>query len=186
MKESPESAQVTDEELFVLVKQNNELAFRTLYRRYDKRLYAYCLRVMNNKQAAEDVFQTVVMTMWEKRDSFMGGSFAAWIFTISRNYCIKAMRKQRPKSDIDDVAYLLEDKGDKTGDDVILRDALKKAIDSLPEDFQEPLELRYYDGFSYEQIATMLNISLALAKVRVFRAKQQLQKSLSPYLQDLQ
>jgi RNA polymerase sigma-70 factor (ECF subfamily) len=180
------AADVTDEDLFALVREKaDEQAFRTLYRRYDKRLFAYCLRAMKTRESAEDVFQSVMTLVFEKRASFSGGSFAAWLFTIARNQTLNHKQKQRITTDIDDIAYSISDESDRTGEDVLLSDALKKAISSLPEEFREPLELKHFDGFQYEEIADMLKISLSLAKVRVFRAKKMLHEALKPYLREL-
>lgn len=179
-------ADTTDEDLFVLVREKaDEQAFRALYKRYDKRLFAYCLRAMKTREAAEDVFQSVMTLVFEKRASFLGGSFAAWLFTIARNQTLNHKQKQRITTDIDDIAYSIDDPDDRTGEDVLLSDALKKAIASLPEEFREPLELKHFDGFQYEEIADMLKISLSLAKVRVFRAKKMLHTALKPYLREL-
>ncbi len=177
----------TDEELFALVRESaDERAFRALYRRYDKRVFAYCLRAMKTREGAEDVFQSVMTLVFEKRASFTGGSFAAWLFTIARNQTLNHKQKQRITTDIDDISYTMHDESDRTGEDVLLSDALKKAISSLPEEFREPLELKHFDGFQYEEIADMLKISLSLAKVRVFRAKKMLHEALKPYLRELQ
>lgn len=69
---------LSDEELFGLVRdQADEQAFRTLFRRYDKRLYAYCLRALGTHDEAQDMFQTIALTVFDKRASFSDGSFAA-------------------------------------------------------------------------------------------------------------
>lgn len=174
----------TDEELFAFVQLNDEYAFRLLYRRYDKRLFAYCLRALGDRKAAEDVFQTIAATVYEKREHFTGGNFAGWLFTIARNYCLKHKQRQRHTEQIDDIAYTLSDESDRTGEDVLLREALRDAITSLATDFREALEMRYFDGLSYDEIAQALNISVALAKVRVFRAKKVLQSHLLPYIKE--
>jgi DNA-directed RNA polymerase specialized sigma24 family protein len=71
-------ALMTDEELFALVRdKNDEQAFRSLFKRYDKRLYAYCLRALGSHEEAQDMFQTISMTVYDKRTSFVDGSFAA-------------------------------------------------------------------------------------------------------------
>jgi RNA polymerase sigma factor (sigma-70 family) len=177
----------TDEELFVLIREKtDELAFRTLYRRYDKRLFAYCLRAMKTREGAEDVFQSVMTLVFEKRLSFTGGNFAAWLFTIARNQTLNHKQKQRITTDIDDIEYTLSDESDRTGSDVMLSDALKNAIATLPQEFREALELKHLDGFQYEEIAALLDISLSLAKIRVFRAKKMLQQKLLPYLREVE
>lgn len=174
----------TDEELFFLIKvEHDEEAFDALYRRYDKRLYAYCLSVLRNKEAAEDVFQTVVMTMYEKRDLFKGGNFSAWLFTIARHFSIKASRKMSRMTSLEDVS--IEEALEQNDEDVLLNEALNKAVQELPENYRKPLELRYFGGFSYEQIASTLGIGLSSAKMRVSRARKMLQKFLSPLMNEM-
>jgi RNA polymerase sigma factor (sigma-70 family) len=182
-------ASSSDEELFARVRDHaDESAFRTLYRRYDKRLYGYCLRAFANRTDADDAFQSVMALVFEKRALFTGGSFAAWLFTIARNQTLnlklKYTNQQKRTTNIADVEFGLEDKSDTTGSDVLLNDALRIAIAALPEEFREPLEMKHFDGFSYEDIAQALNISVSLAKVRVFRAKKMLQTALAPYIHD--
>lgn len=183
-------SQLTDEDLFELIKSHDDTAFRVLYKRYDKRLYAYCYRVAGERKSAEDLFQMTMTAVFEKRESFLGGSFVAWLFTIARNFSIKATKHlQFARSTIlclDDYSEVIEDKSDRTDVDILMKDALNKAIATLSADYREALELRYYEGFSYEQISEALSISISLAKVRVFRAKQQLQQILSPYLEEYQ
>ena len=56
---------LTDEELFAMVRdQNDEQAFRALFKRYDKRVYAYCLRALGSHDDAQDVFQTIQLTVY--------------------------------------------------------------------------------------------------------------------------
>lgn len=176
---------LTDEELFGLIRENNdEQAFRTLFRRYDKRIYAYCLRALGNHEEAEDMFQTISMTVYDKRSSFSDGSFAAWLFTIARNYCLKALRGRKHYAELNEEMMVGEEDSSHK-QDFLLRAALEKAIAELPDEFREALELKYFDDLAYEDIAKALNIGLSLAKVRVFRAKKLLQQSLSPILNEL-
>lgn len=176
----------TDEELFAMVRDNNdEQAFRALFRRYDKRLYAYCLRALGSHDEAQDMFQTIAMAVYDKRSAFTDGSFAAWIFTIARNGCLKALRQRKQTVEITDETYVPEEDTSLTKGDFLLKDALHRAIAELPDDYREALELKYFDDLPYEEIAATLGITLSLAKVRVFRAKKLLQTRLSPILGEL-
>ena len=176
----------SDEELFLLVQKQDEEAYRVLYRRYSKRLYAYCLRVVGRRDIAEDAFQTVAMIIYEKRDSFTGGNFTSWLFTIARHTCIKASQRQQHTTAmttvLEDIDVLPAD--DSQSSDIFMSEALQKAIVKLQPDFREALELRYMGELSYEEIANSLGISLSLAKVRVFRAKQMLQEYMKPYIDE--
>ncbi len=185
MQTIPEYSDQSDEELFELVKDSDDKAFRTLYRRYDKRVFGYCYRALGDRGTAEDLFQTIIMKVFEKRESFEGGHFAGWLFTITRNQTIKELKKRKPTTDIDEVAYCLNDTSDMTGEDVYMKEILGSAIASLAEEFRRPLIMKYVEGHAYDTIAERLNCSVSLAKVRVFRAKKMLRKQMSPYLHEV-
>lgn len=187
-------AAMTDEELFAEVRERaSEPAFNALYTRYDKRLYAYCLRATASHDAAQDSFQAVMSIVFEKREQFTGGSYAAWLFTIARHHVMKVSKRQQrdliQNKEIDDEFDMLASPdGDDTGSehDFLLQEALNRAINQLPDDLREAFELKFYDGLQHEEIADLLKISLSLAKVRVFRAKQQLRQLLMPIFKELQ
>ncbi len=179
-------ALMTDEELFALVRdKNDEQAFRSLFKRYDKRLYAYCLRALGSHEEAQDMFQTISMTVYDKRTSFTDGSFAAWLFTIARNYCLKGIRQRKNTTEYTEELHYSEEVERHSGD-FMIREALHKAIADLPEEFREALEMKYFDDLPYEDIAKTLGITVSLAKVRVFRAKKLIQQSLSSIISELQ
>lgn len=180
----------SDEELFALIReQSDEAAFNTLYQRYDKRLYSYCLRAAGSHDGAKDAFQAVMSAVFEKRESFTGGSYAAWLFTIARHHVLKLGRNKHRTTPLDDAPSALEAPAheDSRGDrDFLLQQSLHAAIGRLPDDLRESFELKYCQGLQHEEIATMLGITVSLAKVRVFRAKQQLRSLLAPMFEELQ
>jgi len=176
---------LTDEELFAMVRdQNDEQAFRALFKRYDKRVYAYCLRALGSHDDAQDVFQTIQLTVYDKRASFNDGSFAAWLFTIARNFCLKTLRGRKHNVEITDEVVTVEPE-DTHSSDFLLRQALHKAISQLPDEFREALSMKYFDDLPYEDIASTLDITVALAKVRVFRAKKLIQQTMSTIIDEL-
>jgi RNA polymerase sigma-70 factor (ECF subfamily) len=69
--------------------------------------------------------------------------------------------------------------------DFLLRQALHKAISQLPDEFREALSMKYFDDLPYEDIASALDITVALAKVRVFRAKKLIQQTMSTIIDEL-
>lgn len=179
-----------DEDLFAKVRENNDQkAFKEIYRRYSKRIFAYCLQILKNYETAEDAFQTTMAAVYEKRRYFTGGSFSSWIFTIAKNNCITAWKKLDETANalsLEDVEYYISDGYDPHARDILLNDALMKAIASLGKDYRDAIELRYIQDLTFEQIAEARNISLPLAKIRVARAKIKLQEILSPYFKELQ
>lgn len=175
---------MSNEELFALFRHNNERAFDELYDRYSRRLFAYCLAIVRDRELAEDMFQTAMTSVFQNRESFTGGNFEAWLFTIARNLCIKANRNKKITTPIEDFTNTFADESDKTGSDMLLSEALHSALNAMPEDFAQPLMLRYFGEFSYDEIAEKLEISLSLVKVRIFRAKKLLSSKLQHFIAD--
>ncbi len=189
MKE-PQYDNVSDDILFALVRDRNDRdAFRVLYRRYSKRLYAYCLRVMGEREDARDVFQAAMVNLYEKRDRFSEGNFAGWLMTIVRNQCLMAQRKLKKEPmemvEITTVAETLPLHDTAHDGDVLVSDALRTAIAQLPDEFREVITLKYFDDFSVAQIASVANISESLVKVRLLRARKKLLELMRPYWEEL-
>ncbi len=186
----PPTPALSDEELFALIRDHNDqAAFATLYTRYDRRLYAYCLRATGNHDSAKDAFQAVMSVVFEKRESFTGGSYAAWLFTIARHHVLKLRRNAHRTTSFEEHAETLEHSprlAANSEHDFLLQQSLDRAIARLPEDVREAFELKYRDGLQHEEIADTLGISVSLSKVRVFRAKQHLRTLLASLFDELQ
>lgn len=183
MPDSSLIAHMTDEELMERFKGGEEAAFVELYNRYKRRVYAYCVKMVNSKERAEDVYQEIFVRVSRKRDHFKGGNFASWLFAISRNLCLNALRDTVTHIPLEDVSETLRTSGDSTEYDQSA-ELLRTAIDRLSPDLREALVLRVYDGFSYNEIADITDTKLATVKVRIHRAKQKLYELLTPYFAD--
>lgn len=169
---------MNDEELFELYKKKNDnLAFSELYDRYSKKVFAYCLRTFNDREKAKDVFQKVFTSVVDKKDTFKGGSFLAWLMIITRNYCLLEKRNKLFYEEVKENT-LVSSRNDKN--DFLLSDFIKKQIESLPEDFREMIKMRFYDDFTYKEIAEIKDLSMAQVKIKIFRAKKLLLKALLP------
>ncbi|MGE3802595.1 MAG: RNA polymerase sigma factor [Candidatus Kapaibacterium sp.] len=160
-------------------QEGDEKAFVELYDRYNRRLYGYCVKMLNDRVLAEDLFQEIFIRVSRKRDHFRGGNFSGWLFAIARNQCLNALRDNVTHTSLDDVGGML------TAPDLELYDEtselLKEAIDKLPDEMKEALILRVYSGFSYQEIAEITGAKLATVKVRIHRAKLRLHDLLTPF-----
>lgn len=152
-------------------------AFHILYTEYSQRVYRFCLRMLGNKDRAEDAFQETFIKVFENARSFRGENFGAWVFTIARHICLNMIRLQKPYQEINDNTLKLSYIND---GDVGLKDSVQRAIMQLPISLREALLLREYEEYSYEEIAQILGIGLSLAKIRVHRARLLLKKLLEP------
>jgi RNA polymerase sigma-70 factor (ECF subfamily) len=164
------------------LRKGSAEAFQILYHKYHNKVYRYCLRMLGSEALAKDAFQETFAKVYEKRESFNGNNFAGWLFTIARNTCYNSMRTNKVHSEFDESFYSQKSNNSV---DYGLRKALEQAINSLPASLKEAFILREYDDFAYNEIATMLNIDLSLAKIRVFRARKQLRLILEPIMKEL-
>ena len=172
---------LSDEQLFDLFKKNNDnKAFASIYSRYSKKVYAYCIRACGDKDVAKDVFQKVFTSIIEKRNSFIEGNFIAWVMVITRNYCLMEKRAKKKTEEIFENTLITEPDNNF---DFAEKAEVIKAVNKLPEEYSDIIKLRYFDDFTYNEIADILDISLSLVKVRLFRAKQLLVNLLKPLME---
>jgi len=157
-------------------------AFQFLYQKYHNKVYRFCFRLLGSEQAAKDAFQDTFVKVYEKRETFNGENFSAWLFTIARHTCYNMMRAKKEHSTFDETFHA---KKMQQTTDFGLKQALESAINSLPNNYKEAFILREYEELAYEEIAEVLEIELSLAKLRVFRARRKLRKILKPIIQEL-
>src|SRR5262245_33100934 len=87
---------MTDEALYQRVRAGDLPAFESLYERYERRLFGYILRLLRNRQDAEDVFHEAFLSVLKSPEvRFTEGSFCSWIYRIARNLCLNHLRAGR-------------------------------------------------------------------------------------------
>jgi RNA polymerase sigma-70 factor, ECF subfamily len=169
---------LSDEDLFELFKtKHDKESFDVIYQRYNKKVFAYCLRACVEREKAKDVFQKIFTSVVDKKDSFKGGSFIAWLMIITRNYCLLEKRRKYYYEEVTEETLVND--GDERND-FLLNELVRKEIEKLPEGYKELIKLRYYDDFSYTEIAEMKEWKMSQVKIKLFRAKKMLSKALLP------
>lgn len=176
----------SDHELVKLLRDEksvSERAFTELYQRYASSVHAYCYRVLNDKDAAEDIFQETFIKFYQKIDiDNKNLNVPGFLITIARNLCLNYKRDNSQNIPIEDMDFVHEDKSyDKTE----LLELITRTLDLLDFEFREAFVLREYDGLSYDEIAEITKTSIGNAKSRVSRAKSKIREILAPYLKDL-
>lgn len=158
-------------------------------------LYTAAMRMTHNSADAEDLLQETYLRAYRAYGSFQEGTnLRAWLYRILTNTFINSYRakKRRPEqSDIDDVEdlYLYHRAGALTGVDLgrsaedelfdhITDDTVKKAIESLPDTFRMAVLLADVEGFSYKEIAEIMDIPIGTVMSRLHRGRRALQKAL--------
>jgi RNA polymerase sigma-70 factor, ECF subfamily len=165
-------------------KSKSEKAFTELYNRYSPKVHAYCLRVLNNREAAEDIFQETFIRFYQKiQTDHKQTNVPGFLITIARNLCLNYKRDNIPSVPIESDDFVLETS--KGYENTELLNLITTALELLDFEYKEAFVLREYDGLSYNEIAEVTGVTITNAKSRVFRAKQKIKEILSPYLKDL-
>lgn len=186
-----------DAPLIERIIAGDQAAFTELVRRYEGKVYQLALRLTGNQMDANDVIQEVFLSVYQKLHTFRGqAAFSSWLYRITANASFAKLnqRKRAAAVSIDDVMPAVE--GQSPGGtfsewsqkpDTILfnkeaRAALEKAINDLPEEFRTVVILRDVENQSNQEVAEILNLSVAAVKSRLHRARLALRRTLGEYL----
>ncbi|MEI7924590.1 MAG: sigma-70 family RNA polymerase sigma factor [Chloroflexota bacterium] len=169
--------------------QRGELpAFNAIVLRHQDAVYSLVLRMLSSAEAAEDVTQEAFVSAWRHIDSFRGGSFRSWLFTIAANRARDELRKgvRRPTTSLDaarddpDRADLDPVDGDPSpeaqAEQGELRTALEAALGELPPDWREVVVMSDIHGLDYAEIAQATGVALGTVKSRLSRARARLRE----------
>jgi len=158
-------------------------------------LYRTALRMTKNENDASDLVQETFFKAWRFWDKFEEGSNCrAWLYKIMTNIFINQYRAKSssPQTvDLEDVdddflfgqlsALGPSEDPEKLFFKKVFDDDVKGAIDEMPDDFRLVIILSFLEGFSYQEIADILNINIGTVKSRLHRGRKLLQKSLWEY-----
>jgi len=164
-------------------------------------LYAGALRMTRNPADAEDLVQETYLKAYRGFEGFeQGTNLKAWLFRILTNTYINRYRQQKRRPEETDLAdvedfYLYRRLGgideariSKSAEDTLLElftdDEVKDALESLPETFRMAVLLADVEGFSYKEIAEILDIPIGTVMSRLHRGRKALQKRLYEFAVD--
>lgn len=157
-------------------------AFEVIFRHYSPKLRAYMAAKTKDAQAAEELMQEAMMSVWKKAAQFdpARGSVSSWIFTIARNLGIDAHRRRRPMFDADDPAFVADETTPADVEVERRQDAenLREAMRTLPEEQLDILKRAFFDEASHSTIARELALPLGTVKSRIRLAFEKLRTAL--------
>ena len=176
----------TDEQLVAKFVAGDEAAFAQLVQRYQRELFSFLQRFINEAALAEDLFQETFIQVYRSAATFDSKRrFRPWLFTIAANKARDYLRAnlRRGTQSLDNVAG--HDEQQATFMDLMESDtpsaperlmdmedaaAVRKIIARMPQIYREVLLLSYYHRFAYKEIAEMLDIPLGTVKSRLHSA----------------
>ena len=169
-----------DVSLLIRIQLGDESAMRSLYEIHSTIVYSVAFRVLRETGAAADVLQDVFLRIWRHPANLVtaGGSLRGWLAIIARNRAIDILRKRRPTEWGEDV--LLQAPGNVSAQvECELRlERTRILVRTLPEVQREALEMAFFGGLTYAEIAESTNVSLGTVKTRIRSAVRALRDTL--------
>ena len=173
------------ETLLVLCKKGNQFAQMEVYNRYQAAMYNVASRIVKDSADAEDIMQESFLTAFNKLNTFKGeATFGSWLKRIVINNSISHYKKNQRLVMLDEER--IADQVDEASFDGISEDDYtnKKAaevmncMDSINKNYKQILTLHLIEGYDYEEIGEILQISYANCRTMISRAKESLRNKL--------
>lgn len=179
--------------LMIRCGKGDEEAFEALIERHQHAVIGTVAKMLGNPSDAEDIAQQVFIRLWKSAPRYRpSAKFTTFLFTIARNLVFNESRRRSRKKEYsmdereEDYHLQAPDTRNASPDQGILQSELQSAVDSaiaqLPEKQRLAVVLRRYEGMPYEEIASILGLSVSAVKSQLFRARNTLRESLQKYL----
>jgi RNA polymerase sigma-70 factor (ECF subfamily) len=177
-----------EQDLITQLLDRKEEAYRYCLDKHQDHIYKVCVGFLHSKEDAEDICQDVFIELFSSISSYRGGaSLSTWLYRIAVNKSLNFLKKKKRsllyEKWLGGIGSASSRK--KAPDDQLenkeLAGMLFKAIEALPENQKIAYTLVTYDDLSYEEIAKVMNVSLSSVESLLFRARNNLKKSLLRY-----
>ena len=188
---------MTEVQLIEKAKNGEQEAFTKLVLKYNERIYNLALRLLRNKEDAEDILQETFITVLEKLHTFDGKSgFFTWLYRIATNACLMKLRKKRPEvSDLPDnlseydnyESKIFVDWSQNPLADIQnkeMKDAIDKAMEKLSDIYRTVFVLRDIENMSIKETSDIIGITEENVKIRLKRARMFLRDELSKFFSE--
>ena len=187
-----------DHSLLAATLTGDEAAFKELVRRYQNQITNYVYRMLDDYDRAVDLAQETFLRVYTSAERYQATySFSTYIYRIAHNLAISELRQRKRRKlmqfpmffsdkDNDEVEIEIEDQRQVLADDSMIaaeqREAVSKAIASLPEKYRAALVLCDIEEKSYEEISEVLDLPVGTVKSRINRARNLLKDKLKDYI----
>ena len=182
---------IDEKHMIRLAADGDMAAFEQLVTTHQRAVYRLALRMTGNPEDAADMTQEAFLRAWRGLGSFQAdSSLSTWLFRLTQNVCIDFLRRKKRQQHVSLTFSDDEDEGKELSvpdpeplpeERVIFNEkqaAIRAAMNALPVDFREILQLRVAQELPYEQIAQIMDLPVGTVKSRLARARLQLKKRL--------
>ncbi len=195
MNEQSRNNAKLDKELVQRVQQGDKSAYDLLVIKYQHKIVQLVNRFVKDPSEAQDVAQEAFIKAYRALGNFRGDSaFYTWLYRIAintaKNYLVSRSRRysdyEVDVQDAEQVENAPQLKGMDTPDNVLMNEqiveAIKSAIEKLPDEMRTAIMLREFEGMSYEEIAQAMDCPVGTVRSRIFRAREAIDKKITPLL----
>lgn len=186
---------IEDQHYINLVLNGNTNAFATLVDRYKDMVFTLSLKMLNNREAAEEIAQDSFIKIYNALNKFKGESkFSTWVYKVTYNTCLDALKKKKKEKSVSYIEDFNEHQVKAiegildTIDEKDRNQAIQECLNELPDEEGFLLTLYYFDDQSIDEIAKIMKNSVANIKVKLFRTRKKLacilKKRLEPEILD--
>ena len=185
MQEIGEVGEVSDAQLVTSIARYSEVALAEVYRRHGGAVYGLARRVLNNPSEAEDVTQEVFLRLWNQPDRFdpNRGSLRSFLLAQSHGRAVDAVRSlnARRLREVRDAHRTANADYDMQHEvwDLAIADQVGTALAELPDEERRAIEMAYYDGHTYVEVAELLGQPEGTVKSRIRNGMRRMRASLS-------
>ena len=178
---------LADEELMELVANGDARAFEAMYDRHGGPAFSLAYRMVGNRVVAEDITQEAFLSIWRSRLRYRSdrGSVRTWVLGIVHHRAIDALRRnlvhERRRASAEGIEEWQEAR-ERTDVEAARREearTVRAAIDELPDQQGQVIDLAYFGGFTHTQIAEMLDMPVGTVKGRMRLGLDKLRRSLA-------
>lgn len=185
-----------DREIVLLALEGRERGFKELVRRYERPIFSLVFRMVRDRELAEDLAQEAFVKVFRALDQYdPAHRFSSWLFKVAHNVAVDHLRrKQLDTVSIDGSPH--GDPADGSRDSGIslpstlespeeftenreLGDRIEQAIGRLRPDYRAAVLLRHVEGYSYEEVAEIMEVPLGTVKTYIHRARGELRTILA-------
>lgn len=176
---------IQEKELIERCMKNERAAQKQLFEMYSGKMLGVCYRYVGDYDTANDMLQEGFIKVFYNLDKFRNeaGSFNAWIKSIMINHCLNYLRKEKriQKIELEETVDITDNTPDTL--ESMSTDLLMKCVSELPDNLRTTLNLYAFEGYSYKEIAELLNMSEVNVRTVMFRARKQITEKLNHFNQ---
>lgn len=190
LKFNAQSCDPEDSDLLTRIRSGDPDALIILYKKYSARVFSLLCRILEDPLTAEEILQDTFHRLWLRSELFdpRKGLLISWLFTVGRNLALDFKRKESRRTginvsvegaeDSDRLAEWMQEAAAAAFDEDD-SEALRQAMNELPEEQRTVIELAYWEGLTQEELAVRLGEPLGTIKTRVRLAFKKLRQKLS-------